>query len=378
MEFFLIVFLPIAFLTLVVGGAAAFTWRCARSAGAIWMFWAPAAVIHAGWWLLPELDEGVAAIVRWFAIVWIGAILAGAILFVPFAAIKVAGRLSGRGEADDGVMITTYGTLALALGLIASVGSTSEARIREEIVAIRDLPAGLDGVRIANLADVHIGRFVTVADLGRAIRRIDARGADYLVVTGDLIDDFSQLDRTLGALETSKALPVLSILGNHERMGDIEATLAAYGRRRRTRLLINDLVDLEHEGAAIRFVGIDYPMAEDGGHVASPARQDRLLRDFAGRAFARGQGRGLTVALSHHPGFFPFAAARGARLTLAGHTHGGQVALSGRPIVEAYRYMAGRYRIGEAHLDVSRGFGHWLPLRIGVPRETVILTLVRA
>jgi hypothetical protein len=264
------------------------------------------------------------------------------------------------------------------LGLIASVGSTSEARIREEIVAIRDLPSGLEGVRIANLADVHIGRFVTVADLGRAVRRIDAEGADYLVVTGDLIDDFTQLDQTLSTLETSKALPVVSVLGNHERMGDIEATLAAYSRRRRTRLLINDYVDLAHKGSSIRFVGIDYPMAEDGGHVASPARHDRLLRDFAGRAFARGRGRGLTVALSHHPGFFPYAAARGARLTLAGHTHGGQVALFGRPIVEAYRYMAGRYRMGEAQLDVSRGFGHWLPLRIGVPREIVILTLVRA
>ena len=378
MEFFLIVFIPIALLTLLVGGAAALTWRCARSMGAIWIFWAPAAVIHAGWWLLPELHEGVAAVVRWFAIVWIGTIIAGAILFVPFAAIKVVSRLSGRGDANEGVTITIFGTLSLTLGLIASVGSASDAYIREETVAIRDLAPGLEGVRIANLADVHIGRFVTTSDLRHAVRRINSYQVDYLVMTGDLIDDFTQLDRTFDAIEESKALPVVSILGNHERMGDIVATLAAYGQRQRTRLLINDVVDLKHRGSSIRFVGVDYPMAEDGGHMASPAHQDKLLRDFADRAFAQARGGGLTVALSHHPEFFPYAAARGSRLTLAGHTHGGHVELFGRPIVKAYRYMAGRYIIGDAHLDVSTGFGQWLPLRIGVPREIVILKLVRA
>lgn len=378
MEFFLIVFIPIAVLTLLVGGAAALTWRRARSAAAILIFWAPAAVIHTGWWLLPELHEAVATVVRWFATVWIGTIIAGAVLFVPFAALKIASRLSGRGDANEGQIVTLFGTLSLTLGLIASLGSTGDAHIREETVGIRDLAPGLEGVRIANLADVHIGRFVTISDLDRAIRRINAHGVDYLVVTGDLIDDFTQLDGTLGALEDSKALPVVSILGNHERMGDIEATFAAYSQRQRTRLLINDFVDLEHKGSSIRFVGVDYPMAEDGGHVASPARHDRLLREFADRTFAQAHGPGLTVALSHHPELFPYAAARGARLTLAGHTHGGQVRLFGRPIIQAYRYMAGRYRIGDAHLDVSTGFGQWLPLRIGVPREIVILKLVRA
>lgn len=378
MEFFLIVFMPIALLTLLVGGAAALTWRCAHSAGAIWIFWIPAAVIHAGWWWLTELPETVAAVVRWFAIVWIGTIIAAALLLVLFAATKLVSRLLGGGDANEGKTIAVFGALSLAVGLIASLGSTGDARIREEIVEISDLPPGLNGVRIANLADVHIGRFVTVADLDRAIRRIDARGVDYLVVTGDLIDDFTQLDPTLDALERSKALPVVSILGNHERMGDIEATLAAYRQRRRTRLLINDVVDLKHKGASIRFVGVDYPMSDDGGHVASSARQGKLLRDFANKAFAPANRRGLTVALSHHPEFFPYAAARGARLTLAGHTHGGQVALFGRPIVQAYRYMAGRHVIGDAHLDVSTGFGQWLPLRIGVSREIVILKLVRA
>jgi len=80
------------------------------------------------------------------------------------------------------------------------------------------------------------------------------------------------------------------------------------------------------------------------------------------------------LALSHHPDFFPFAASHGAALTLAGHHHGGQVRLFGRPL-RAYTYLHGPYRLGDAHLDVTAGVGHWLPVRIGVPREIVIVTL---
>jgi uncharacterized protein len=95
----------------------------------------------------------------------------------------------------------------------------------------------------------------------------------------------------------------------------------------------------------------------------------------ADAAFA-GLATGDTVlALSHHPAFFPFAAAHGAQLTLAGHTHGGQIQVFGRPLIDAYVYLHGLYRRGDSYLDVCAGFGHWLPIRFGVPREIAIVTL---
>jgi predicted MPP superfamily phosphohydrolase len=81
------------------------------------------------------------------------------------------------------------------------------------------------------------------------------------------------------------------------------------------------------------------------------------------------------LALSHHPAFFPFAASHGAQLTLASHTHGGQLRLFGHPVIDVYPYLQGLYQEGDAYLDVSAGFGHWLPIRFGVPREIVIVTL---
>jgi predicted MPP superfamily phosphohydrolase len=66
---------------------------------------------------------------------------------------------------------------------------------------VRGLPSTLDGLRIANLGDVHVGRFVVPADLARAVDLVDARGVDLLAVTGDLIDDLRLIEPTLDALE---------------------------------------------------------------------------------------------------------------------------------------------------------------------------------
>ena len=81
------------------------------------------------------------------------------------------------------------------------------------------------------------------------------------------------------------------------------------------------------------------------------------------------------LCLSHHPEFFPFAAERNVGLTLSGHTHGGQVAIGGKSVFSTYQYMLGQYQLGDSHLYVSGGTGHWLPVRFGVPTEVTVITL---
>ncbi|HEV8607078.1 MAG TPA: hypothetical protein VGQ99_17185, partial [Tepidisphaeraceae bacterium] len=93
---------------------------------------------------------------------------------------------------------------------------------------------------------------------------------------------------------------------------------------------------------------------------------------------ARGE-EGLGILLAHHPHAFDAAAARGIPLTLAGHTHGGQLMLTRHagagPVL--FKYWSGLYRktSGEA-LVVSNGVGNWFPLRVGAPAEIVKLRLV--
>jgi predicted MPP superfamily phosphohydrolase len=120
----------------------------------------------------------------------------------------------------------------------------------------------------------------------------------------------------------------------------------------------------------VRVVGVDYPMGRGPGVKA------KRFQHSAEVAFQGVGSDELVLCLSHHPSFFPFAAERGAHLTLAGHTHGGQVALLGMPLFWfAFEFMLGRYKWKDSHLYVSGGTGHWLPFRLGIPPEVTILTL---
>jgi predicted MPP superfamily phosphohydrolase len=270
-----------------------------------------------------------------------------------------------------------YVSCFLVAGFILSLTSTASFVVRQVDIRIVGLPAGLDGFRIANLGDVHIGRFIDAKELSRGIKAINDQKVDLLVVTGDLIDDIGQFENSMQVLERSNTSnKIIAILGNHEKMGDLPRILSIYDQHKaRISLLVNGSTTIARGSATLHIVGVDYPMNPRGGHMQAHPEQDALMSAQANAAFA-GLATGETIlALSHHPAFFPFAAAHGAQLTLACHTHGGQLRLFGRPFIDAYPYLQGLYRRGDSYLDVSAGFGHWLPIRFGVPREIVIVTL---
>jgi predicted MPP superfamily phosphohydrolase len=159
-------------------------------------------------------------------------------------------------------------------------------------------------------------------------------------------------------------------------MGDLPRVISIYDRHKaRISLLVNENIAIAHGGATLHIVGVDYPLNPKAGHLQPHPEQNAAMSAQAIVAFAGLTKGETTLALSHHPGFFPFAAAHGAQLTLASHTHGAQLRLFGLPLIDAYPYLQGVYRREDSYLDVSAGFGHWLPIRFGVPREIVIVTL---
>ena len=130
-------------------------------------------------------------------------------------------------------------------------------------------------------------------------------------------------------------------------------------------VLENDAAMIELDGAAIWVVGIGDKL-EGNPDIAS--------------ALAKVGGGAPVIALTHNPDIFPSIPARVA-LTIAGHTHGGQVALPiiGRPIVPSAfgeRYAAGHIVEGSKHLFVTTGVGtSILPVRFRVPPEISLLTI---
>jgi len=84
----------------------------------------------------------------------------------------------------------------------------------------------------------------------------------------------------------------------------------------------------------------------------------------------------FTVMIAHHPDFLFDGFANKIPLTLAGHTHGGQVVIGGVPVSPLpYRYMRGLYQENQGYGYVSSGAGHWIPFRFGCPPEISIFTL---
>jgi uncharacterized protein len=376
---FLTVFTPSLMLTVIVGAFMPLLWPAARKPFALAAFWGFALLVHIGWLTVPQLGDFV-PVARWLAIMWIGSMLAAAVLLIPFALLTVLSSWR-KLKSLSAVLPAAYAGCFVLAGVILAFTGTANFVVRQEDVPIPGLPAALDGFRIANLGDVHIGRFIDAKELLRGIDAINARNVDLIAVTGDLVDDASQLEDTMRVLERSNAPQnIIAILGNHEEMGDLARILSIYRlHKARISLLVNENITISRGGAALHIVGVNYPMNPRGGHRLPPIGQNAAMSAQANAAFDGLTNGEMIVALSHHPAFFPFAASHGAQLTLASHTHGGQLRLFGHPVLDVYLYpyLQGLYQRGDAYLDVSAGFGHWLPIRFGVPREIVIVTLRR-
>lgn len=273
-------------------------------------------------------------------------------------------------SAGRAVPLVAMGTSSLGM-VNGSVGFT----VRQVEVRLRNLPAALEGFRIGQITDVHVGTFIGTDYVRAAVSAMNEAGVHLQVMTGDLIDDLEQLDGTMAALEGCKAPHgMMAVMGNHEYWRGARPIFKAYEaiekRGGPVRLLVDKAHVLEHAGHRIRVVGVDYPMGRGPG-----VRATRFQRS-ADAAFQGVGADELVLCLTHHPSFFPYAVEKGAHLTLAGHTHGGQVALLGMPLFWfAFEFMLGRYKSKDSHLYVSGGTGHWLPFRLGVPPEVTILTL---
>jgi predicted MPP superfamily phosphohydrolase len=243
-------------------------------------------------------------------------------------------------------------------------------RIRRLSVPIRDLPPAFDGFRIVQVSDIHFGDQSPPALADAWVARVRELDADLVALTGDYITSgttyHAATAETLGRLEGRHG--VVAVMGNHDYFGDGDA-LAARMSEAGIRVLRNQGFLLHRGEGALYLAGVDDTWSR---------------RDDLGRALAAWPRELPAVLLAHDPDLFDEAARAGVALVLAGHTHGGQVAL---PLVQRWanlawlmsRYVAGRYRRGSATLYVNRGLGTTaLPMRVAVPPELAEITLRRA
>jgi predicted MPP superfamily phosphohydrolase len=268
---------------------------------------------------------------------------------------------------------TFWGLLLLGavLGLWAFAVEPASLRVREYHLAIPHWPAGRSGMRIALLADLHVGSpYVGLDKLDEVVRRTNAARPDLVLILGDLVIQdvlggrFVPPEKIAPALGRLRApLGVYAVLGNHDRWLDTPRVLTALAKAG-IPALEDRAVEITRGGPPFWLVGV---------------------RDFWGphdprRALAQVTDGQPVLVLTHNPDVFPQIPSR-VSLTLAGHTHGGQVyfPLIGRlivPSVYRQRYAIGPVVEGGRHLFVTGGVGtSIIPVRFLVPPEISIVRL---
>jgi predicted MPP superfamily phosphohydrolase len=241
-------------------------------------------------------------------------------------------------------------------------------RVSRHDVAIRGLDPRHDGVRIAQLSDIHVGNLTPAAHIRAAIDAANAAEPDLIVLTGDYVCWRRHEAELAGhQLAGLRAPRVLAVLGNHDYFTHGAGVRAAL-ERNGYEVLRNRTTVADVRGAPLAVVGVDDPVT----------RHDDLDAAFAGAP-----ADVTKVALCHAPDRGPELAARGARLVLSGHTHGGQIYVRGitdRIMKKiGLHYRSGRYDLDDgATLYVTPGVGFsGVTRRVGegTDAEVAVLTL---
>lgn len=248
-----------------------------------------------------------------------------------------------------------------------------------------NLPKDLHGLKIVQISDVHIGSFFNnYKRVEKAIDIINSLEADYVVFTGDLVNNITAemhgWEKTFQRIQAKKGK--YSILGNHD-YGDYVPWESKEAKKQ-------NILDLIEMNRTIGFTpllnsSIQLSDTENGAYLlgvenwgTAPFRQsgklDETLENIPDNAFK--------LLLSHDPSHFDEqVVGKQIDLTLSGHTHGMQFGIERfgikfSPVQFRYKKWAGLYQTGKQFLYVNRGFGYiGFPGRVGIYPEITLLIL---
>ncbi|WP_444901619.1 metallophosphoesterase [Microbulbifer sp. SSSA007] len=262
--------------------------------------------------------------------------------------------------------------IGLTISIWAFFAEPNSFRIREQTITIDSWPEACNNKKVAILADLHVGSpYKGVDSLRWLVDEVNASLPDLILLPGDFViqgvagGSFVSPEEVAEILEELKApMGVFAVLGNHDWWLDAKRVEKAFADRGIT-VLEDRSAKLNSGACKLRLVGLsdfwegphDIAQAMDGIDTAESI-----------------------LAFTHNPDIFP-ELPKQISLTIAGHTHGGQVYLPfiGRPIVPSrygQRYAIGHIEEGGKNLYVSPGVGtSILPVRFLVPPEVTLLSI---
>jgi predicted MPP superfamily phosphohydrolase len=287
------------------------------------------------------------------------------------ATLIAAALLADPAGRDAWAVDSAYAVLALApaITLAGFLIARAVPRVRNVEIALAGLPPALDGFTIAQISDIHVGPTIKRGFVERVVERVNTLDSDLVAITGDIVDGpvraLAEHTQPLSRLASRHGTYVVT--GNHEYYSGAHGWIREL-RGLGARVLLNEHVVIEHDGARIAIAGVtDYSAHHfDASHRSDPRR-----------ALAGVPEEAVKVLLAHQPRSAEAAARAGADLQLSGHTHGGQFWPWNFFVRLQQPFTAGLHRVGRMWVYINRGTGYWgPPMRFGVPPEITRIRLV--
>ena len=276
----------------------------------------------------------------------------------------------------DAALALTSGKATVLLVSISALGAGAgmwmALRVphvmRRELV-LKNVPPALDGLRVVQLSDLHIGSTYKASWLEKVVEKSNTLDPDLVLITGDLVDNtpavLAEDMRLLTRLHAR--LGVLIAVGNHEYYAGLMPWVETW-RKMGLDVLLNQWKAFELNGENIIIAGVADASAQKYPGLLLPDAQ-------AARA---GAPEGFSILMAHQPCTAAEHAKLGYDLQLSGHTHGGQYVFL-FPLVSFLNngFRSGLYDVGAMKLHVSPGTGLWgyVPIRAGSPSEISLLVL---
>lgn len=314
--------------------------------------------------------------ISWPASLWMGFAFLLLILSLvsDLAQVLVGSAFADASEASPSAA-RTWAALIVVSALVAGAAGVRTA-LREPTLERRELrlprwPVGLDGFRIVQISDVHIGPILDRRFAAALVERSNALRPDLVAITGDLVDGHVGLvgDEVEPFARLRAAHGVYFVTGNHDHYSGADDWVQRI-ERLGIHSLRNQRVTIAQAGEAFDLAGVE----DHHAHLVSGTQREDLPTALAGR-----DARRPVILLAHDPLTFRAASNLGVDLQLSGHTHGGQIWPFRYLVRLSTPYVVGHYRVNGSQLYVSRGTGFWGPaMRLFKPGEITEIVIRRA
>ena len=251
-------------------------------------------------------------------------------------------------------------------------------------IPVNNLPADLNGFRIAQISDIHLGAFYSLEKLESILNRIAKAEPNLLAITGDIFDSVEINDEAIRLVDSfcdKFKYGIFYCHGNHEHHRGIKPIEAGL-KQTQIHWLVNDSAQVAD--TSIYILGVDYPMSSPVMHSKDEQEQkvfNQRKHDYLSQAIKNVPENAVCILLAHHPEFIDDAAEFNIPLTLTGHTHGSQIGFFGVPLLPVFKYTRGMFEhLGsdgetKCYGYVHVGNGSWFPFRLGCPPEIAYFTL---